>query len=387
MAEAAPQGDGTTHTPEPERRRAIALRPLWIAGVVLLSLATAAAGAYLLTREPPVVERALPAPPAEGPSPEAVRRAGALRALNGALENQIGDLKQQIEKPQCPPGTVLDPAAAGGKAALDAITPPAPGPVGDGGKAAQDTPPGPTDQAAITPPPVLDDARGALKPLSSAQLAKTLDQATALVLTQNSTATGFFVSDRLLVTNRHAVEGAERGQVFLASSSLGQVRVGQVVAASPQGQPGSADFALVRLQDSRAPGTLPLTGTVSKLMNVVAAGYPGFSIEKDAGFQRLINGDATAAPDLNVTSGTVQSIQKTPQGLTAIVHEASVLKGNSGGPLVDRCGRVVGINTFIAVDQTQSARNNYALATSDLAAFLKTAKSPVALDSRPCAAG
>ena len=77
-------------------------------------------------------------------------------------------------------------------------------------------------------------------------------------------------------------------------------------------------------------------------------------------------------------------MQRTAQGTNAILHEAAVLQGNSGGPLVDACGRVIGVNTFIAVDKEQSARNNYALASADLVAFLSRNRTQIALDARPC---
>jgi S1-C subfamily serine protease len=67
-----------------------------------------------------------------------------------------------------------------------------------------------------------------------------------------------------------------------------------------------------------------------------------------------------------------------------IVHTASIAKGNSGGPLVDGCGRVVGINTFINVDQSQSAKINYAIRSEAMATFLQGAGASVRADSRPC---
>jgi hypothetical protein len=95
------------------------LAPLWLASVLVLSLGITAAAAYLLTRQPDVVERiAPPAAPAE-PSPEAVRRAEALRALNGALADQINALRQQVEQPQCPPGTAIDTTGGVGKSSFD----------------------------------------------------------------------------------------------------------------------------------------------------------------------------------------------------------------------------------------------------------------------------
>src|SRR3546814_12594507 len=84
----------------------------------------------------------------------------------------------------------------------------------------------------------------------------------------------------------------------------------------------------------------------------------------------LIAGDAGPTPDLNLTQGVVQSVQNSPQGVPVLVHTASVLQGNSGGPLVDACGRVVGINTFIAVDAEKSARVSSSQTTAIIPGFL-----------------
>ena len=93
--------------------RRIAFAPLWLASVLVLSLGIAAAAAYLMTRRPNVVETiAPPRPPAEL-SPEVVRRAEALRALNDTLADQIDALRQQIEQPRCPPGTAVDTTGGG----------------------------------------------------------------------------------------------------------------------------------------------------------------------------------------------------------------------------------------------------------------------------------
>ena len=73
-------------------------------------------------------------------------------------------------------------------------------------------------------------------------------------------------------------------------------------------------------------------------------------------------------------------------GTPLIVHTASIAKGNSGGPLVDGCGRVVGINTCINVDQSQSAKINYAIRSQVIAAFLQSAGASARNDARPCAA-
>jgi S1-C subfamily serine protease len=107
----------------------------------------------------------------------------------------------------------------------------------------------------------------------------------------------------------------------------------------------------------------------------------------DSNFRRLLEGDLSAAPDLNLTQGTVQSFQSGEGGMPLVVHTASIAKGNSGGPLVDGCGRVIGVNTFISVDQDQSSKINYAIRSQVMAGFLQSAGASARTDTRPCAAG
>lgn len=185
--------------------------------------------------------------------------------------------------------------------------------------------------------------------LDNAALADRLEKATVMIIVTDGkavgTGTGFFIDERLLVTNRHVVESKADGIVSIASRSLGVQRRGTVLKTSGAGETTDMDFALVRLDDGSAPGHLPLAAHVEKLSMVVAAGYPAVSISDDPAYQRLLRGDGTASPDLNLTQGVVQSMFDA-RSVTQVVHTATIMPGNSGGPLVDRCGRVVGVNTF-----------------------------------------
>ena len=261
----------------------------------------------------------------------------------------------------------------------------------DGGAA----PPGSTaaesPSAAATPPlPAPPEAEGSAAPMNPAELAKVLEQATAIVIgvasDELSTGTGFFIGPNMLVTNRHVVEGGNGKRLFITSKALGSLRQASVLYLTKSSAIGSPDFALLRLEDGVAPRTLDVAYDITKLSNVVAAGYPSAVLQADANFRRLLNGDLSATPDLSLTQGTVQSFQSGDGGTPLIVHTASIGKGNSGGPLVDGCGRLVGINTFISVDQEQLSKLNFAIRSQVMVNFLKASGSGAKIDKRPCVA-
>ena len=74
-------------------------------------------------------------------------------------------------------------------------------------------------------------------------------------------------------------------------------------------------------------------------------------------------------PAAHFTSGEVSGVQQM-QGAPVVIHTAAINRGNSGGPLADRCGRIVGVNTFIRTDRETAYRADYALPAVTLLTFL-----------------
>ena len=79
----------------------------------------------------------------------------------------------------------------------------------------------------------------------------------------------------------------------------------------------------------------------------------------------------TMAPDMVFTTGEVSVVQARSSGIPMIIHTALISHGNSGGPLVDMCERIIGVNTWILEDEKYTNRVSFfSISASDLISFL-----------------
>jgi putative serine protease PepD len=138
-----------------------------------------------------------------------------------------------------------------------------------------------------------------------------------------------------IVTNNHVVDGATSVRVKFWN---GQVFSGKIV-----GTDSSTDLAVVHVD---APASLlhPLTLADS---DDVQVGDAVIAIGSPFGLPETVTNGIVSAVDRTMQSPSTTS---NPQGTTiggAIQTDAPINHGNSGGPLVDAFGRVIGINSQI----------------------------------------
>jgi serine protease Do len=165
---------------------------------------------------------------------------------------------------------------------------------------------------------------------------------------------------------------------------LKQARVKARTESAPEGAV-AADFALLEAPEVQNLPVLPLATALKRGDSVHAAGYPAFALETDESYRRLLEtADSASLPEIVETQGLVTALQNPEGELPLVLHQAEIDRGNSGGPLVDLCGRVVGVNTFGRLNAETGYRVNIALKVEALERFLTGAGIPVPAAAEVC---
>lgn len=349
-------------SPVAERRPARITALAWVPLLILLLIA----GGVLAWLLMPGTRLFHAGPP---PAITDADRLAAVEAENAALRDRQGQLREAIDGAVC---------RADGQLVLpDGRTPEGLLPPPEGTA--------PADRAEAAPDALLPSAPERVE-LGEGTLLDRIEARTVLVLASGpegvSTGTGLSLGGGYILTNQHvAGEGAE---VLVLGAGLAQPVPAEIVKTEGPLAEVGADFSLLRIAETGLPGFALFTGTGSqRLMQVVAAGYPADVLETDASFRALRNGDASAVPGLTVTDGIVNAEQELGSETSVLLHSAALSRGNSGGPLVDMCGRLLGINTYVRKGPLQS--RGVALSTSDIREFLQGTGVDPALDDAACA--
>lgn len=243
-------------------------------------------------------------------------------------------------------------------------------------------------------PPAIPQRQGEAPRPFSGSLAQLLEHATVMIASAGPSGighgSGFFIAGDLVLTNAHVVQQADPNQIFVMSRAMGRAVKAQLVsmtrgAGGGPVEPGMPDFALLRLPEAVAGAQpLALTPTADKLLDVVAAGYPASVVQVEQGMQELQQGRLGTPPELVLTRGSISTIQRLENGLVVMPHSADISPGNSGGPLVDTCGRVVGINTFVSFATQVADRVKYAQKTESLLPWLQQQNVQATVQTEAC---
>lgn len=199
---------------------------------------------------------------------------------------------------------------------------PAPAPGASGAAAPATIPPAPSGPVLLDkePPQVPALTLGSAPAASIEDLVSRLLPAVVTVETPDGSGSGFYVSTDTLLTNRHVV--GSHSTVTLRSSTGGRT-VASVEATS------DVDLAVLKVAVANPTQyflRLAMPAEIKTGSEVIAIGSP-------LGLQN------------SVTRGIVSAMREV-RGVTMIQTDTAINPGNSGGPLIDRQGRVIGVNTL-----------------------------------------
>lgn len=180
---------------------------------------------------------------------------------------------------------------------------------------------------------------------------------------------GFVVGPNLVVTNAHVVAAARQHpeyNVAVVPPTGEGLMSARIVSYSPLSE-------LALLEYRGGPNLPPITiSTVEPRAGdtVVALGYPDVDYLGSSGADLL----RPTAPSR--TSGEIASLRdRAPTGdnIPTINHQAVISSGSSGGPLLDECGRVIGVNSWHVSGADTGETRGVATRTPQLLTFLDEA--------------
>jgi len=211
-------------------------------------------------------------------------------------------------------------------------------------------------------------------PTNAGELAeKAVVQVRAQFGDSGSIGTAFFISDKLLVTNDRLVSGPggrDPVSVTIENKALGKRVPAKILARTHAKRPGDADLALLEVSANTSLAFLRPAEQPQAATAVRSAGFPGLNL------------DSAGIPEAVVTDGIVSKPMDV-NGQNLVAHSAATAQGTSGGPLMDLCGRAVGVNSYY--DTGASIGFSLAQPIAALLDFLKANGKNVAPDDTPCA--
>ncbi len=193
-----------------------------------------------------------------------------------------------------------------------------------------------------------------------------------------SHGTGFSVGNERIVTNAHVINEAidnSRVSIGLVPADGGDAVYARLVSVSPRN-----DLAL--LQSTTPMRLAPLTIAANPATQAGAATAIGYPANVDLA-QGLDETDMFR-PQPPVTSTGFLSGRRPSREFDTLLHTAPIGRGNSGGPLVDDCGRVIGVNSFGAESEGTDAEFFFAISNRELLPFLRANGVTPRINGLPC---
>jgi len=161
----------------------------------------------------------------------------------------------------------------------------------------------------------------------------------------------------LILTNEHVVADADKITVTLAD--------GRDFEGTVKGKDPRSDLAIIKIDAKQLPAAnLGNSDSLRAGQWAVALGYPFGAVEKRGALPRPLLG-----PEPTVTAGIISAVHRAIPELSRtdrmygdlIQTDADINRGNSGGPLTNLAGEVIGINVAVVTDPGTLGKAGFAV--------------------------
>ncbi len=196
--------------------------------------------------------------------------------------------------------------------------------------------------------------------LSAENLARAKAATVLVDLGRQGSGSGFLVDPcGLFATNRHVAEAAQPGATIKLALNSGQADQ-RIVSARVVALSEDADLALLKTDEPVKAEPLKLSDDtgLTELAKTIVFGYP---------YGKMLAEGGEPYPAISINVGRISSLRREGGKLERIQMDAATNPGNSGGPVLDKDGRVVGI----VVSGIPGASVNFAIPAAKLLAMIK----------------
>ncbi|OCC22828.1 protease [Croceicoccus estronivorus] len=193
-----------------------------------------------------------------------------------------------------------------------------------------------------------------------------------------SHGTGFVVQGDRILTNAHVVQEVLQVSgltLGIVPPQGGEAVPGRIVSYSPKN-----DLALIEATKPLHLPPLAIASVPPQDSTLVSAvGYP-MNVDRAQGLSVA----DVLRPQPPVKSRGYVSGERPTRDFDTVLHTAPIARGNSGGPLLDNCGRVIGANSFGAESQGTDAEFFFAVSTREILPFLRSNGVEPVVNGLPC---
>lgn len=187
--------------------------------------------------------------------------------------------------------------------------------------------------------------------------------------TITASGSGVFVSSNVIATNYHLIDGASKIDISIKNGNSVQTFPAKVLCSDK-----TNDLALLTIEDEKFSGMPTIPYSISSKSrevgtSIIAMGYPMANYMGD---------------EVKITDGIISSRTGYEGDIVTYQISAPIQPGNSGGPLFDKKGNLIGItNAGIAAAQNVG----YAIKSSYLCNLMESAPIDIAIPDNPSLEG